>query len=202
MADLKVALQDLKDESDSGRFAENAIPARKRRWALIAACVAGAILLAGAGGGWWWWNSQGVPLVLGTNFRQLTFDSRDSSWPSLSPDAKLVTYESDRAAPGHYDIWVQQVSGGPAIKLTDGPGNHRRPVFSADGSRIYFQADGPPQGIYTVSTLGGESRLVVQNAVLATPSPDGKTIAYFKPYGSLEVLPDRGWRSQGTGARI
>ena len=124
--------------------------------------------------------------------RQLTFDSGDSSWPSLSPDAKLVTYESDRAESGHYDIWVQQVSGGPGIKLTAGPGNHKRPVFSADGSKIYYQADAPVQGIYRVSTLGGESRLMVQNAVMPSVSPDGKTIAYLKPYGSLAVVPEAG----------
>jgi len=193
MADLKVALQELKDESDSGRLAEKAIPVRKRRWPVMVLGLAVSIVAAAAGG-WWWWNSRSDPAPLGTNFRQLTFDSRDSSWPSLSPDGKLVTYQSDRAVPGHYDVWVQQVSGGPAIRLTNGPGNHGRPAFSADGSRIYFEADGPPQGIYAVSTLGGESRLIVQNGRLPTISPDGKTIAYLRdfPNSSLSIVPALG----------
>ena len=74
MADLKVALQDLKEESDSGRLAEKTIPARKPRRLWIAACVTVLVLLAGAGVGWWWWNSQGLlPVTMGTNFAPAYF---------------------------------------------------------------------------------------------------------------------------------
>ena len=38
------------------------------------------------------------------DLRQLTFDTADSSWPTLSLDAKLVAYQSDRDHPGRYDI--------------------------------------------------------------------------------------------------
>jgi len=178
MADLKVALEELKDESDSGRLtATGAAIARKRRWPLVAAGVVVAVLALP--GLWWLWNSRSAPSTGPRNLRQLTHDDGFSGYPSLSPDAKLVAYHSNRAEPGRTDIWVQQTSGGAPIRLTKGPGNHQVPVFSGDGSKIYFASSGPPQGIYEISTLGGEPRLIAADGAWPSVSPDGKSIAYI-----------------------
>jgi predicted Ser/Thr protein kinase len=178
MADLKVALEELKEESDSGRLdAQGVTLPGRSRWTMVIAGVAiAALVLLGA---WWVWGRQPAPTAGARDLRQLTYDDGDTGFPGLSPDAKLVAYHSDRAGPGRYDIWVQQTSGGSAIRLTKGPGSHQHPVFSGDGSKILFDSTGPPPGIYEVSALGGEPRLVAPDGILPAVSPDGRNIAYI-----------------------
>jgi serine/threonine protein kinase/WD40 repeat protein len=189
MADLKVTLEELKDESDSGRLTVPSAPiADKRRWPLV---LSGVVVAGLASAGvWWLWGSRPAPSAGARNLRQLTYDEGNSGFPSLSPDAKLVAYQSDRAGAGRSDIWVQQTSGGSAIRLTQGPGNHQHPVFSGDGQRIYFDSTGPPPGIYEISTLGGEPRLLTADGVLPAVSPDGRNIAYLgRVSGQVFVMP-------------
>ncbi|MGD0437615.1 MAG: serine/threonine-protein kinase, partial [Bryobacteraceae bacterium] len=99
MADLKVALEELKEESESGRLEASHIPVASRRiWPLAGTAIAlAAIVTAGA---WWLWSSPGKTVSSQPNLRQLTYDAGDTGVPALSPDAKLVAYQSDRAEPG------------------------------------------------------------------------------------------------------
>jgi hypothetical protein len=178
MADLKVTSEELKDESDSGRLTTPAAPpARRSSWPLVATAAL-AIATVMSAGAWWLRSSRPAPAPP-NRLRQLTFDAGDSSYPTVSSDGKLVAYQSDRAGPGRYDIWVQQTSGGSAIRLTRGPANYQHPAFSGDGQKIYFESTGPPQGIFEMSTLGGEPRLVAPNSRNPTVSPDGRTLAYI-----------------------
>ena len=137
-----------------------------------------AIAVVALAGAWWLWNSRSAPTAGSRNLRQLTYDEGTTGFPALSPDAKLVAYQSDRAGPGRFDIWVQQTSGGSAIRLTKGPATHEHPVFSGDGSKVYFDSSGPPQGIYEISALGGEPRLIAADGMWPRVSPDGRSIAY------------------------
>jgi Tol biopolymer transport system component len=142
------------------------------------ASVAVALTAITIGGAWWFWNSTRTPTSNRSTLRQLTHDNADTSFPALSRDAKLVAYQSDRAEPGKYDIWVQQTVGGPPIRITK-DANAALPVFSADGSKIYFTSWSlSPQGIYEVPALGGEPRLMVADAKSPSVSPDGASIAY------------------------
>lgn len=178
MADLKVALEELKEESDSGRLGpvEIASVPNRRRWPLGVA--AAGIALAAAGGAWLLWNSRGKTISTQANLRQLTHDAADTGLPALSPDGKLVAYHSDRAQPGKYDIWVQQTAGGPAIRLTK-EGVNWSPAFSADGSKIYFVCAVKTENICQISALGGEVRLIAADGRSPSVSPDGRSIAYF-----------------------
>jgi serine/threonine protein kinase len=178
MADLKVALEDLQEEADSGSLEASAIPVRKHEWRWLLASVAVALAAITIGGAWWFWNSTRTPTSNRSNLRQLTHDNADTSFPALSRDAKLVAYQSDRAEPGKYDIWVQQTVGGPPIRITK-DADAALPVFSADGSKVYFTSWSlSPQGIYEVPALGGEPRLIVADAKSPSVSPDGASIAY------------------------
>jgi serine/threonine protein kinase len=188
MADLRVALAELKDESDSGRLTASEPAKRTNRWPLVVG-VAAIVALALVGSLWWLQPASTGPALQSQNLRQLTFDSGESSFPALSPDAKFVAYQSDRAGPGRYDIWVQQTAGGSPLRLTQGPGSHYLPVFAGDGSKVYFESTGPPQGIYEVSALGGEPRLIVASAAGPSRSPDGRYIAYRTPSAQVFVVP-------------
>ena len=126
---------------------------------------------------------------------RLTWDGVSKN-PALSPDGRLVTYRSARMDPKHMDLYVQQVGGGTAIRLTEGATSILNPVFSADSSRIYYTSMSRPAGIYEVPALGGESRLVIPNGLAVHPSPDGKWLAYLE---SANTAPAEG---PGTVGRL
>ncbi|MCP5112999.1 MAG: hypothetical protein GY953_19400, partial [bacterium] len=92
---------------------------------------------------------------------------------------QLVAYASDRSGEGHLDIWLQQTSGGEAIQLTQHPADDFQPAFSPDGARIAFRSEREGGGIYSISTLGGEARLIAEHGLNPRFSPDGAEIVYW-----------------------
>ena len=77
------------------------------------------------------------------------------------------------------DIWLQHVAGGDPIRLTRAADEERQPSFSADGGQILFRSEAGAGGLYTVPTLGGVPRLVVEGGIGGRYSPDGRSIAYW-----------------------
>ena len=110
---------------------------------------------------------------------RLTSDPGLTTDPALSPDGTLLAYASDRGGEGNLDIWVQQVTGGEAVRLTHHEADEREPSFSPDGGRIAFRSEREGGRIYVVSALGGEPRLIAKQGRRPRFSPDGKEIAYW-----------------------
>ncbi len=182
MEDVKVALGALKEESDSGRLAVG-VPAGARRSAATGwrAVAVGALALAVVAVGLGWWIARKESPRGGGTLTRLTADSGLTTDPALSPDGKLVAYASDRSG-GNLDIWVQQVAGGEPIRLTSDPADEDEPSFSPDGAKIAFHSEresGSGPGVYVVSALGGEARLVAKAGRGPRFSPDGAQIAYW-----------------------
>jgi serine/threonine protein kinase len=128
MGDVKLALEELKEETDSGK-AHAPAPPRAR---FSAPVVMALVLLVSAAAGITWWLTRAprpapAPTLILT---RLTSDSGLTTDPALSPDGKLLTYASDRSGEGHLDIYVRQVGGGEPLRLTRGPGDKRGPAFS------------------------------------------------------------------------
>ncbi len=109
---------------------------------------------------------------------RLTSDQGLTEEPAVSRDGTLLAYASDRDSNGHLEIWVQQLSGGSAIRLTTANSDCHQPSFSPDGTQIVYrsEADG---GIYLVPSLGGSTRLVAKDGRDPSFSPDGKWISYW-----------------------
>jgi len=198
MDDVKIALEQLRDEAQRGKlFAIRAdAPARPpaRRRFLVRAGA--ALLLIG---GVAWWATQPAVRFEPQPLQRLTWDPGFTGQASLSPDGKLLAFASDRAGEGNLDIWVQQVAGGEAIRLTRDPADDQNPVFSPDGSHILYLSDRSGGGIYVISALGGEERLLVPGAYAGCYSPDGTRIAYWtgtpgdqSPSAKLFVMPANG----------
>jgi eukaryotic-like serine/threonine-protein kinase len=189
-SDLKVALQELKEDSDSGRLkAAAARPARRKRTGTVVAAAA-AVLLTAVWALWWFSRPAQAP---GSAFEviPLTLDSGLTGAPTLPADGSLMAYASDREGSRGLDIWVQQVSGGKPLRLTDHPADDWHPSFSPDGSQIAFRSERDGGGIYVIDALGagGEPRLIAEKGLLPRYSPDGRYIAYAVSPPSAVVDP-------------
>ncbi|HTS60624.1 MAG TPA: protein kinase [Candidatus Acidoferrales bacterium] len=184
MADVKLALEELRDESESGKLARETArdpAARKRAWFWAAA---GACLAITAGALAWSYASRRGALVAGPELVRLSPDDEHAyGFPDLSPDGKFAVYTSDRS--GNRELWLQQVAGGDPIQLTHGPGPVLGGRFFPDGARLIYavaSADGTTSSIEVIPTLGGQPR------VLGTARPimggdlsrDGRQVAYFE----------------------
>ncbi|MFL5496821.1 MAG: hypothetical protein ACJ8DC_20775 [Gemmatimonadales bacterium] len=111
-------------------------------------------------------------------------------FPSLSPDGTKVTYfaypEAQQDGQPGYEIYVSPVGGsGPAIDVSQNPGDDWWPVWSPDGTRIAFISSAPgaffnPGRLHVVNVDGtGQKNLTPVDDVWEPAwSPDGTRIAY------------------------
>jgi Tol biopolymer transport system component len=182
MADLRVALEELKEESDSGKLTP-AQPGREtggRKW-LVPGLSAALVLLAGAGG-WLWWYSKPAKTTV-RPLTRLTYNGV-STYPAISPDGKLLAYQATIGGPNP-DIWVQQIGGGKAIQITHEKDGAFYPAFSPDGTQIAYQSRG---GIYEITALGGDERLITNDGLYPAYAAGGSTILYWRAAGAYDRL--------------
>jgi len=135
-----------------------------------------------------WWNSRQQPSKAAATvetpreqrLERVTTTSGVTLFPSLSSDARLITFVSDSGQDGVApQIWVQQI-GGSAVRLTSNARECIDPSFSADDTHVIFTARGDTTlNVYEIPALGGQPRLVRRAAKGARMSPDGTRLAYL-----------------------
>ena len=159
------------------------------RWLAVASLV---IAAAAAG---YFLRPRGAPADLADwsnmTITALTTDPGYEGEPTFSPDGRTIAYVSDRD--GNFEIYLQQIDGGPAINLTKDPGDDVQPAFSPDGREIAFvssRAGGTPVvhsspgaphvggGVWIMPSLGGVPRRIVPKGNFPTWTPDGAEIVY------------------------
>ena len=109
---------------------------------------------------------------------RLTFDDGLQIGATWSPDGRFIAYSSDRG--GKFDIWVQQVSGGAPIQITNGPGANWQPDWSPDGRYIAYRSENGDGGLYIVPALGGaeSARKIAAFGYYPRWSPDGSQLLF------------------------
>jgi eukaryotic-like serine/threonine-protein kinase len=199
MSDVKVLLEELKEESESGKLAMPVKSAR-RRWAWVA--VAAILVLAGAGAGLWLTRGrdQPPPRVV-----PLTTFAGSETQPSFSPDGNQVVFAWDGEKQNNWDLYVKIIGSTTTLRLTTDAADDTFPAWSPTGREIAFIKRGQGiSGIYLISPLGGpEQKIADFDAALAAPawSPDGKFLvaAKYRPdekpaadAGALFLVPLQG----------
>ncbi|MDQ6758926.1 MAG: serine/threonine-protein kinase, partial [Acidobacteriota bacterium] len=186
MADVKLALIELREESESGKTAPHAPPAQKRRRWLWPA-VAVTAVVAALGGAWAVWRQKPLAAPQQSQMTRLSPDD-DASYesPGISPDGKFVVYSSDRGGNrGKDQLWLQPVGGGDPVQLTHFSDQCRFPRFTPNGLSVVYQRRGNEDSfIESIPLLGGQSRqiaLIKGSRRMNAPvvAPDGSRVAFY-----------------------
>jgi hypothetical protein len=95
----------------------------------------------------------------------------------VSPDGTTLAFIT--LVDGQSQIAVMNPRSGNWTVLThqENQGALSSQNWSADGTRIYFdRMEGGPRGVFSIPALGGEPRLVLENACSPVPLPDGSLV--------------------------
>ena len=172
IVDIKLALEELKQDSDSGKLsgqveAAAAVrqPARlpRRFVAITAGVVALVVVIAGLA---WWLPKRPAPAPARSEWVQITNLPDSVVQPALSPDGRMLTFiRGPRSFNTTGQVYVKMLPSGEPVQLTRDNHIKMSPVFSPDGSRIvYSVTDTGIWDMWAVPVLGGEPRLWLPNA--------------------------------------
>jgi Tol biopolymer transport system component/tRNA A-37 threonylcarbamoyl transferase component Bud32 len=193
MVDLKIALEELKEESEpkSGVARIVALLARPRRqrvsrWVGTAALLGLAVVIGYAV---WFHPARRTAEPPAPPLKIVPFTSflnRESS-PAFSPDGSQVAFVWDGEKGDNNDIYVSLIGAGTPFRLTTHSGDDRYPAWSRDRRHIAFvRQSGSERSIFIVPALGGNERKLHSetSAFLfyfdsgPSWSPDGKSLVF------------------------
>jgi eukaryotic-like serine/threonine-protein kinase len=167
MADVKVALRELKDDSDSGRLTPIVAGVRRSRPGRVVATVAafGVFAVAAlaatlmlrnrdAGSGDHSISFASIPLT--------SYQGREQQ-PTFSPDGNSVAFSWNGEAQDNWDIWVKLIGPGAPLRLTTDAAADISPAWSRDERSIAFgRINGDRLAVLVVPALGGPERQVFE----------------------------------------
>ncbi|MBI1786316.1 MAG: serine/threonine-protein kinase, partial [Acidobacteria bacterium] len=180
MVDLRLALADLREETESGQLAASttaSVPARAAWKPVLYTVAALALLALLVVRGVMVFRSRQAAEPVRLRFTQLTDQAGPETFPSLSPDGRSLAYAS--RASGNWDIYLQRVGGKNPVNLTkDSSAGDTQPAFSPDGEQIAFRSERNGGGIFVMGATGESVRRLTDFGNNPAWSPDGKEIVF------------------------
>ncbi len=133
----------------------------------------------------------------GGDAHRLTSGVGIESHPLYSPDGRTIAFTGEYD--GNTDLYTVPAAGGEPTRLTWHPGRDQLVAWSADGEKLLFasaRASGTDDvHLYEIPAAGGwPERIPLPSAWMASPSPDGKRLAYV-PHGQWQ----RAWKRYRGG---
>lgn len=198
MADLRVSLQELKEESESGRrsaalpSAERTRRRPRRHWALGLFAASVVLLMASVALVFMFSRNRPQPVpvaAVALKATPLTSLPGREAFPSLSPDGSQVAFVWD-GEDGTFHVYIKLVGPGRPIRLTQSKDMDRGPAWSPDGRYIAFYrySDREHAQLMVIPALGGTERKVLdfelQGWAASWPAwfPDSKSLAIAARY--------------------
>jgi serine/threonine protein kinase/Tol biopolymer transport system component len=181
IGDVKVALQEIKEESDSG--AARPLPAGRSRRTPLMVLIAATVVVAAMAAAWLLRplrHAESPPMRL----LPLTTLTGQESAPTFSPDGEQVAFAWNGPKQDDSDIYVTLVGSPDVRRLTSDPADDNRPAWSPDGRQIAFLRARPDgTTIQIMSALGGVDRKLsdFRGAASLSWSSDGRWLAVGRP---------------------
>ena len=189
--DLRNALDDLKDEMQSGDAMRPApvassvddTPPRRRKMApprlVPGAAIFAAVLLLAAGT--WFGRTLGVGRASGNGpfaspeLLRVTSQAGLAGSPTWSSDGLEMVYASNEA--GTMDLWHQEEDG-RASQITSSPGSETDPDWAPGEAKVAFTSNFGNDGISIISPQGGQPTQITPVGARPRWSPDGARLVY------------------------
>ena len=188
MDDIKIALEELKEESDSAKLsAAVAPPTGPYRWPWVAGLTVLVVLAALAL--YQWLAPRPAPFAR-TEIVRLT-DAGGANAAAISPDGKYVIHAVTEQ--GDSSLWWLNVATRSRDELLPpAPGTFSNLQFSGDGNSIYYVFDTgkPPPTMYTMPVPGKNATRLAAFAGVGTArlSPDEKRLVFTRRVGPDSTL--------------
>ncbi len=172
MDDIKIALEDLRAERDSGSSDGGRGLHRPMRSRLLMFNAPIAILALVTIAAVLWVKRRGSETPTLKVIPLTTYSGRQRM-PSLSPDGSRVAFSWDGEKQDNFDIYIRMVAGEPPRRLTTDPAPDLYPVWSPDGNWIAFARAG---FTYLISPEGGRERKLAPGKP-SSWTPDARFLA-------------------------
>ena len=195
IGDVKVALQEIKEESESGSAP---VTARPRRWRGLVMAAAASLAVITIVAVWWRGRQAREPAPALMRVVPLTTLPGKVGSPTFSPDGGQVAFTWNGQKQDNFDIYVTFVGSSDVRRLTNDPLPDVHPRWSPDGRSIAFlrvRADGTT--VQVISPLGGADRKVsdFRDADSLSWSADSRWLAagrWGKSLDKTSPIGDRG----------
>jgi eukaryotic-like serine/threonine-protein kinase len=180
MDDLKVTLQDFKEESDTQRLGvEGSSSSAKPRLIPLLPWAAFAVMALAITAWFWFGRSEKAPPEGPLTAVPLTSYPGWELSPSFSPDGKQVAFSQRAPDQQNVDIFIKQVGEEEPFQLTDNPAPDLNPAWSPDGQTIAFARQLSPDRVaYMVKSQRGGRERVLAEFTGAARLPFAKNISW------------------------
>ncbi len=200
IADVKVELEEIRQEPGAPPVAGGLAPPSRRKRALLWTTALAGVLAVAAGlrlGR----RSPDAPIP-SPRVVPLSATSGHERWPTFSPDGSQVAFSWDgevaEEAKANWDTWLMMIGSSETRRLTTDPAVDVYPSWSPDGRQIAFlrlRLPDPGAAIFVVSPLGGVERRVADFPAGYSQlgwSPDGRWLAARRARSPGETAPESG----------
>jgi serine/threonine protein kinase len=175
MADLRAALEELKDDLASGKLASGAVTTATHRtqsasaatspagWRFVA-IGAGIIIVALAGLLAWQMTGSSTPPPADAQLQPVPLTSFAGSERAgaFSPDGSQIAFYWNGESQDNADIYIKVIGPGTPLRLTKDPAADTEPRWSPNGQQIAFlrTSDSKTFAVMLIPPLGGNGRRI------------------------------------------
>jgi len=180
MTDVHLALEELKEDSESGS-AVAFVPAPPKKRIPVWYLAGSVAVVIAAGGAWLLWGRTPAVPVAPLIIRPFTNYRGMETWPAVSADGKMIAFVWDGDQLGNSDIYVKLLDSSQPLQLTTGPDQKVGPIWSPDGRRIAYTSGlvAVDRYVYEIPALGGEPRRIAAGVAFDW-SPDGNSLLVIR----------------------